>query len=161
LGGLADRLEVEPLDLDTASLLLLRRAGLLALDARLARAEQTDWQAAVHLAAELGCLPLALDQAGAYLEETRCGLQQYLRLYLSHRADLLGHRGGVLADHPDSVATTFSLSFAQVEQQSALAADLLRLSAWLHPDAIPEELFLQGAAHLGPVLAVLEKDPLA
>jgi tetratricopeptide (TPR) repeat protein len=160
LGGLASRLEVEPLDLDTGPLLLLRRAGLLALDAPLAQAEQTDWQVAIQLSEELGGLPLALDQAGAYLEETQCGLQQYLDLFRSHRMELLRRRGGVLTDHPDSVATTWSLSFAQVEQQSALAADLLRLCAWLHPDAIPEELFLQGAAHLGPQLAVLETNSL-
>jgi tetratricopeptide (TPR) repeat protein len=161
LGGLGSRLEVEPLDLDTGPLLLLRRAGLLALDVPLAQAEQTDWQAAVQLSQELGGLPLALDQAGAYLEEAGCGLQQYLDLYRSRRGDLLRRRGGVLADHPDSVATTWALSFVRVEQQSALAADLLRLCAWLHPDAIPEELFLQGAAHLGPLLSALEADPLA
>jgi tetratricopeptide (TPR) repeat protein len=161
LGRLASRLEVEPLDRDTGLLLLLRRAGLLALDAPLAQAEQTDWQAAVRLSEELGGLPLALDQAGAYLEETGCGLQQYLDLYRHHRADLLRRRGGVLTDHPDSVATTWALSFAQVEQESALGAELLRLCVWLYPEAIPEELFLQGAAHLGPLLATLEADPLA
>jgi hypothetical protein len=64
-------------------------------------------------------------------------------------------------DHPDSVATTWSLSFALIEQRSTLAADLLRLCAVLHPDAIPEALFLQAAAHLGPVLATIETDPLA
>ncbi len=85
LGGLASRIEIETLDLDTASLLLLRRAGLLARDASLAQAEQSDWQAAFQLAQEFGGLPLALDQAGAYLEETRCSLQQYLDLYRSHR----------------------------------------------------------------------------
>ena len=74
-GALATRVELETLDLDDAPLLLLRRAGLLALDAGLAQAEPADWQAAVQLAQELGCLPLALDQAGAYLEETRCGLR--------------------------------------------------------------------------------------
>jgi tetratricopeptide (TPR) repeat protein/transcriptional regulator with XRE-family HTH domain len=161
LGRLANRIEVDTLDPDTAALLLLRRAGLLALDAPLAQAEQADQQAALWLSGELEGLPLALDQAGAYLEETQCGLQQYLDLYRSHRADLLRHRGGVVSDHPDSVATTWSLSFASVEQQSALAADVLRLCALLHPDAIPEELFLQGAAHLGPVLATMETDPLA
>lgn len=161
LGGLGSRLEVEPLDLDTATLLLLRRAGLLALEAPLAQAEQVDWQAAVQLSEELGGLPLALDQAGAYLEETQCGLQQYLHLYRSHRADLLRHRGGLVQDHPDSVATTWSLAFAKVEQHSPLAADLLRLCAWLHPEAIPEELVLHGAAHLGPLLSTLEADPLS
>ena len=34
--------------------------------------------------------------------------------------------------------TTLSLSFASVEQQSALAADVLRVCSLLHPDAIPE-----------------------
>ena len=106
-------------------------------------------------------MPLALDQAGAYLEETRCSLQHYLELYQSHRSDLLHYRGGVVLDHPDSVATTWSLSFALIEQRSTQAADLLRLCAMLHPDAIPEALFLQAATHLGPALAPLEGDPLA
>jgi tetratricopeptide (TPR) repeat protein len=106
-------------------------------------------------------LPLALDQAGAYLEETRCNLQYYLDLYKSHRAELLHHRGGLALDHPDSVATTWSLSFASIEQRSAMAADVLRMCSLLHPDAIPEELFLQGAGPLGPVLAAIQTDPLA
>ncbi len=106
-------------------------------------------------------MPLALDQAGAYLEETRCSLQHYLDLYKSHRAELLHHRGGLALDHPDSVPTTWSLSFASIEQRSALAADLLRVCSLLHPDAIPEELFLQGAVHLGPALVAIETDPLA
>jgi tetratricopeptide (TPR) repeat protein len=161
LGRLASRIEIEPLDLDTAPLLLLRRAGLLTRDAPLAQAEPTEWQEAVQIVQELGGLPLALDQAGAYLEETGCGLPQYLELYRRHRTGLLRHRGGVDPDHPDPVATTWSLSFALVESRSALAADLLRLCAVLQPDAIPEELFLQGAAYLGPALADLEKNPLA
>lgn len=161
LGGLAHRLEIETLDLDSAALLLLRRAGLLAFDAPLAQADPSDWQAAVQLSQELGGLPLALDQAGAYLEETRCGLQHYLALYRSHGADLLRFRGGVIQDHPDTVATTWSLSFTLIEQRSAPAADLLRFCSVLHPDAIPEELFLRAATRLGPALAVIETDPLA
>ena len=160
-GALATRVELETLDVDEAPLLLLRRAGLLALDASLAQAEPADWQAAVQLAQELGGLPLALDQAGAYLEETACGLQQYLELSRNYRARLLRHRGGVAPDHPDSVATTWSLSFALIEQRSTLASDLLRLCAVLHPDAIPEALFLRAATHLGPALATIETDPLA
>jgi len=160
LGRLANRIEIETLNLETAALLLLRRAGLLALDAPLAQAEQSVRLAATQISEELDGLPLALDQAGAYLEETRCGLQQYLDLYQSHRAALLRHRGGLIQDHPDSVATTWSLSFAAIKQRSPAAADLLYLCALLHPDAIPEELFLQGASYLGPALAALEAEPL-
>src|SRR5207248_4176665 len=113
------------------------------------------------LSGELGGLPLALDQAGAYLEETGCGLAQYLDLYRKHRTGLLRLRGGVALDHPDPVATTWSLSFGLVESRSALAADLLRLCAVLYPDAMPAELFLHGAAPLGPTLPVPQAGPPA
>ena len=161
LGRLAYHIEVHALGQDEAALLVLRRAGLLAFDTALAQAERADQRAAEDLSLQLGGLPLALDQAGAYLEETGCSLQHYLNLYKSHRADLLRRRGGLILDHPDSVVTTLSLSFASVEQQSALAADVLRVCSLLHPDAIPEELFLQGAVHLGPPLAATGADPLA
>jgi tetratricopeptide (TPR) repeat protein/transcriptional regulator with XRE-family HTH domain len=160
LGRLAHGIEIGTLDSETAALLLQRRAGLLAVDAPLAKTDETNRTAALQIAEELGYLPLAIDQAGAYLEETQCGLQQYLDLYRSRRTDLLCRRGGVVQDHPDSVATTWSLSFAAIQHRSALAADLLRLCAVLHPDGIPEELFLQAAAQLGPVLSTLEMDPL-
>ena len=59
-------------------------------------------------------LPLALDQAGAFLEETRCGLSDYLQLYQTRQAELLIRRGTLVVDHPDPVATTWSLSFEKV-----------------------------------------------
>src|SRR5439155_10315888 len=85
----------------------------------------------------------------------------YLRLYRQQRGALLARRGGLVADHPASVATTWSLSFKQVEQTSPAAADLLRVCAFLHPDAIPEEMLIEGAAHLGPQLKPLATDELA
>src|SRR5581483_8422112 len=57
-----------------------------------------------------------------------------------------------VSDHPHSVVTTFLFSFQQLTQVNAAAADLLRVCAYLSPDAIPEELFRQGAAALGPQL---------
>src|SRR5262249_45113807 len=64
------------------------------------------------------------------------------------RAMLLERRGGVSSDHPASVATTWSLSFQKVEQQCPAAADLLRLYAFLHPDAIPEEMIARDTLSL-------------
>src|SRR5262249_14883062 len=52
-------------------------------------------------------------------------------------------RGEVERDHPASVMATWSLSFEQVERANTLAADLLRLCAFLSPDAIPDEVLLQ------------------
>jgi tetratricopeptide (TPR) repeat protein len=160
MGRLANRIEVDTLDPDPGALVLLRRAGLLSLDVPLEQAEENDRLLATQLCQELSGLPLALDQAGAYIEETQCSLQEYLDLYRSYGTELLRHRGGIVEDHPNSVATTWSLSFAAIEQRSATAADLLRLCAFLHPDAIPEELFLRGTARLGPTLISIGTHPL-
>jgi tetratricopeptide (TPR) repeat protein len=110
---------------------------------------------------DLKGLPLALDQAGAYIEEVSCSPQDYRRLYQIRRAELLKERGGVAPDYPESVATTWSLAFQKVEQGNPAASDLLRLCAFLAPDAIPEEMITKGADHLGPQLQAMASDPLA
>lgn len=97
-------------------------------------------------------LPLTLDQAGAYIGETHCGLTGYLELYRTHGVDLLKERGLFAPGHPDPVATTWALSFQKIEQANPAAAELLQFCAFLHPDSIPEELLTEGASELGPVL---------
>jgi len=54
---------------------------------------------------------------------------------------MLRKRGGLIEDHPISIATTWSLAFAKVEQTNPAAADLLRLCTFLAPDNIPEKQF--------------------
>lgn len=97
-------------------------------------------------------LPLALDQAGAYIKAGQISLSDYLDLYRSHGNVLLRERGGAVPEHPDAVATTWSLSFEQVEQKNPVAAELLQLCAFLSPDAIPEEFITGGAAHFTSAL---------
>ncbi|HWZ19718.1 MAG TPA: FxSxx-COOH system tetratricopeptide repeat protein, partial [Ktedonobacteraceae bacterium] len=159
MGRLAHPLEVDALDNEPGALLLLRRAERLAPDATLEQADVSERAVSLSITQELGGLPLALDQAGAYIEETQCSLADYLHLYRSQRADLLKARGGLVPDHPEPVAATWSLSFAQVEKHSAAAADLLRVCAFLHPDAIPEEIISEGAT-LGPNLQAVAQNPL-
>ncbi len=160
MGKLARRLEVGTMDREDGALLLMRRAGLVAQDAFLSleTASPADCALSHAITEELGDLPLALDQAGAYIEETGCGLADYQHLYQTRRMDLLRTRGGVSDDHPESVATTWSLSFEQVEQHNPAAADLLRLCAFLAPDAIPEELLTEGAGELGEAPAPIITD---
>jgi tetratricopeptide (TPR) repeat protein len=161
MGRLAHALEVDPLDNEPGALFLLRRIGQLAPHAPLKQAEASERAIALSISQELGGLPLALDQAGAYIEETQCSLADYLSLYRTQRAELLKTRGGLVPDHPEPVATTWSLSFAQVAKRSAGAADLLRVCAFLHPDAIPEEIFTEGAAELGPNVQAVAENPLS
>ncbi len=144
LGGIAQRLEVQQMQPETGALLLLRRASLLPLQSFLSEAPHEDRRVACEISQELDGLPLALDQAGAYIKETPCLLGDYLDLYRTHRQDLLHARGSTDSAYPASVATTWSLSFRRVAQANPAAATLLELCSFLAPDRIPEELFRDG-----------------
>ncbi len=100
---------------------------------------------AMNVVMALEAFPLALDQAGAYIEETGCSFAEYLQLYRQHRQALLARRGKQASAYPDSVATTWALSFEKVKQASPAAGALLQLLAFLAPDRIPEELLCDGA----------------
>ncbi|HEU5199220.1 MAG TPA: FxSxx-COOH system tetratricopeptide repeat protein [Ktedonobacterales bacterium] len=165
LGALARGIELPTMTLEEGTLFVLRRANVLPPEASNEHVQQVlqerpgAYTTAQQLVIALGGLPLALDQAGAYVEETPCRLEDYLDLYQLRRADLLKRRGDAVLDHPASVVTTWSLSFEHMEHVNGAAADLLRLCAVLHPDAIPEELFSGGAALLGERLGNTAADP--
>jgi tetratricopeptide (TPR) repeat protein/DNA-binding XRE family transcriptional regulator len=156
-GRIAASIEVEQLGLQEGTLLLLRWIKRLDMDTPLDQAQPADRTAAERIVKEMDGLPLAIIQAGAYIEETGCSLEDYLSYYAEHRKDLLA-RPSRLLDYPQTVATTWALSFEQVQQESAAAADLLCLCAFLAPDAIPEEMLARGAAELGPVLGAAAAD---
>ncbi|GHO97452.1 hypothetical protein KSF_075000 [Reticulibacter mediterranei] len=110
------------------------------------------------LAKLLGGLPLTLDQAGAYLEETGCSVADYLQRYHQQRPLVLARRGLHGGAHPSSVTTTLQLSMERVEQEHPGAIHLLRACALLHPDAIPEELLAAGASYPGQRLQQVVTD---
>ena len=58
-------------------------------------AEPKEAALAREISQEVGGLPLALDQAGAYLEETGTGLGDYLKLLRKRGKELLERRGGL------------------------------------------------------------------
>jgi tetratricopeptide (TPR) repeat protein len=149
--AVAERVEIQKMAAAEGALFLLRRAGITARDAPPSAASDGDRQLAEQISREFGGLALALDQAGAFIEEAPSSLAEYLEFYQSERLKLLDERGG-LGDHP-SVSVTFSLAFKKVAEASAAAADLVRLCAFLAPDAIPEEIFREGAVELGENLA--------
>jgi tetratricopeptide (TPR) repeat protein len=159
-GRIAQRIEIEKMEPEEGTLFLLRRAALLAQDAPLDAASPTDRQAAMEIVHAMDGLPLALDQAGAFIEETRCSLSDYLQFFQTRQTDLLQRRGRLATDHPDTVAATWSLSFEKVQKANPAAADLLRLCAFLDPDGIQEEIFTEGASELGPTLQPVAADPI-
>jgi Domain of unknown function (DUF4062)/Tetratricopeptide repeat len=148
-------LDVPVLDPQVAAEFLVSRTG------------DADRRAALDLAGELGGLPLALEQAAAYVQATGDILAGYLASFRQRRADLLGR--GEPTGYPDTMATTWTLAFGDLQHSAPGAAGLLRLLAFCAPEAIPLRLLLQPrpdlAGQLGeqvaPVLAPLLEDPLA
>jgi tetratricopeptide (TPR) repeat protein len=161
LSAIAQFMEVQKLGTETGALLLLRRAHILAPQAPLELASQADRSIASQIVEELDGLPLALDQAGAYIKETPCSLDEYLVLYQTRRSDLLQTRGSPEKNYQASVATTWSLSFEKVSQTDAAATELLDFFAFLAADTIPEKLLIEGSSSLGPILTAATTDRLA
>jgi hypothetical protein len=160
------RVEIEPMGIDEGALFLLRRANYLPENKALDAATKADQEAARKIATQLGGLPLALDQAGAYIDAKESGLAGYLNRYQTQASELLRRRGELASndplDHPDAVATTWALSFKEIEKANPAAAEILRCCAFLEPsDGIPEEVFKEGAQKLGPVLESVALDPVA
>jgi tetratricopeptide (TPR) repeat protein len=148
----AQVLEVSPLSEQEAFSLLLQRSGFLSEDHPSRRIASEDVAAAHRLCQVLDGLPLALDQAGAYIEETGCSIAEYEQRYQHRQLAMLNERGETAVDHPASVVTTWSLSFTHLEACDPCAADLLRGCAFLAPEVIPQAIFLKGASQLGPHL---------
>ena len=76
-------------------------------------------QAAKNIVASLGCMPLAVDQAGAYIEAGKCGINEYLRQFSSHRQTLMSDatfRGA--SDYDRTVYGTWDLSFKEIERRA-------------------------------------------
>lgn len=165
LGTLAQGINLSPMEPKEGMLFLLRRAKVLPPEAfewdQLIVRLPDAYEAAVELVTILGGLPLALDQAGAYIEETGCSLTSYLQRYTQQRSSLLNRRGSSSgANHPQSVTTTFKLAYERVECEQPTALQLLWICAFLHSEAIPEELFVEGAAYLWPDVAELVSHPV-
>ncbi len=148
-GTLAHSVQLDMLPESEGVLFLLRRAKKLNISQQLEEASETVVQMGKHICRTLGNLPLALDQAGAYIEETGCDLSSYLQRYEEHRFQMLNRRGSLGGDHPDSVATTLSLVYEQVKRLSSLAAAALCLCAFLYEKDIPEALIQVALPFLG------------
>ena len=128
-------LEVPVLDFDTAAAFLVNRAGAVGQEA-----------GARKLAEELGGLPLALEQAAAYMRTTGRTITAYLDLFRRRAIELLAR--GEPNSYDKRVTTTWALAFDQVEQTSPQAVGLLRLVAFCAPEAIPLELLLKPYSEL-------------
>ncbi|MEK6302606.1 MAG: FxSxx-COOH system tetratricopeptide repeat protein [Acidobacteriota bacterium] len=143
--NVAKPLHVEELPLDKAIEFLVKRTG------------DQDKESTKTLAEALGCLPLALEQAGAYIDASGGAMRHYLDLFETRQGELFEH-AEASTDYPHTVATTWSISFGKVEEKDAAAADLLRLLAFFAPDDIPIWVLRDGAEQMPGALAAIAAD---
>lgn len=108
------------------------------------------------LATELDNLPLALEQAGAHISRLRTPVTDYLKSLQQRGLDFLRPNSA----YPVSVARTWDLNIQRVRDEKPAAAALMECVAFLAPDAIPQFLFLEGSAALGPALQEALADAL-
>ncbi|PVF92051.1 TPR-like protein [Serendipita vermifera] len=89
-------------------------------------------QLSMNIAEELGCLPLAIAHAGAYIFRQQC-LDTYLATYRTNPLQLLRQKVDMPQDYPYSVAATVEMSF---EKLSLRARDFLGLLSHLDARSI-------------------------
>ncbi len=138
------RLDV--LDRDEAVAFLRHRTG------------SNDTASLAAVAEVLGDLPLALEQAAAYLDETRTSPADYLALFREHGAELLALGEPLTTEQ--TVATTWQVALDQVRGTPG-AHELLSLCAFLAPDHIPRALLGEHGEKLPDPLGETVGRPLA
>jgi tetratricopeptide (TPR) repeat protein len=148
---LAGPLPVEVLAPTDASGFLLARTGQREPDAK---------AAATTLATTLGGLPLALEQAAAYVATAgTVNLADYVELFATRALELL-ERGQPLG-YQHTVATTWSLALQRLQETKPAAVGLLTLAAFLDPDDLPQPLLAAHPDEVPKPLAATAGDPLA
>jgi len=136
----AQGLEVSGLEeYDAIDLLLCR--------SRLGAAGETPEANAVaaEIVKELGYLPLAIEQAAAYIREA---LRDIFKFLPSYRKDRKVHHSrlsrGNRPFYASSVSNTWHLSFWQIERNNKDATKLLHLLSFLNPDGILTDFLKAG-----------------
>jgi hypothetical protein len=111
------------------------------------------------VAVELGQLPLALEQAAAYLDRSGMPAAEYLALLRQRAKDLFAR--GKVSGRRETIATLWDITLERLGKEDPAAVVLLDLCAYLAPEPIPLDLFSLHADLLPPPLSAAAADPLA
>lgn len=152
----ANVIEVREMDEDTAMQLLSK----LLINQHLL----THGQEARKLIKQLTFLPLAIVQAAAYINENGTTLSSYLSLLEEQEQDVIdllseGFEDDVKVDGryedvKNSVATTWLVSFEQIQRIDPLAAEYLSFMSCVAPKDIPQSLLPPGPSRKKEIEAI-------
>jgi|GEM_PF-1093784 len=152
-GKIADTMNLSALEHDQATALLLSRAGIDSPDER-------QLETVADICNILGYLPLAIDQAGAFLEQTGASLSEYKLILDTKGIVLLENARYSSGTYDQTVATTWLASMEHVREANPGAEDILKLASYLAPDDIPIDLIRSGEEFFTGVLAKTVGDEL-
>jgi hypothetical protein len=143
----AKKVEVDVFRREESQTLLTRRAPALSPQ------ESND------LAQVLGDLPLAIEQAAAWLAETGMQAREYLNLFQEKQIELME-----MSPPPDyqlPVAAAWNVSLDHLARTRPASLRLLQLCAFLAPEPISRSLLSAGQRmHVTPELASALRDPI-
>ncbi|KAH0555801.1 hypothetical protein GP486_006255 [Trichoglossum hirsutum] len=125
--------------LDEAVTLFLRAAGVGDAATEIVRKKATT------VVETLGCLALAIVQAGAYIRKGFCSIDEYCDIYFHRRERLLKHQPiQTRSDYKYSVYTTWEVSIETIKKLPGEASDnaieLIRIFCFLHYEEITEDV---------------------
>jgi endonuclease V-like protein UPF0215 family len=131
--------EVSGMQTDEAISLMLKESGHDLSD-------ETAREMAKPVISMLGCLALAITQAGAVIRQGVCGINEYCQLYSKRRKELLNQKSmQSIGDYQHTVYTTWEVSLRSIEGKSSDfahdAVELLQIFSFLHYEGISEEIF--------------------
>ena len=145
-------LELDAFSVHESFEFLKKRTGL-------ASAFKNQEEGVKELAQELGGLPLALEQAAAYISELKCSAQSYLGQYREQKSILLNREiakpcSEVYSEARLAVQTTWRLNFSYIENDEndeglgKAASFFMKIATYLFPDEIPIEILNVGAPEI-------------
>ena len=145
-------LELDAFSVDESVEFLKKRTGL-------ASAFESQEEGVKELAQELDGLPLALEQAAAYVSVLKCSAQSYLEQYRKQKSILLNRKSAkpcseVYSEARLAVQTTWLLNFSYIENDETdeglgkAASFFMKIATYLSPDEIPIEILNVGAPEI-------------
>ncbi|KAF7972001.1 hypothetical protein HWV62_19283 [Athelia sp. TMB] len=132
-------LELKPLSTEKSVMLLMRAAGL---------ADRGDGseEIAKKLVRRIGCLPLAVEQAGAYMKKKHIPTEELQTLYdRSSLVNVITWENTLSNYETRSVLAAFSIPLQNLRQVSPNTSNLLSVLVYFDPESIPFDFLAHGA----------------
>lgn len=150
-GDFGKTITLEEMDLNTALLFFLRKAGLIGEKDALDKVSQEAIKLSKQILKYLGGLPLVIEQAAVFLSQPNLGEKT---LMLGSYIDIIN----VLTQQKfiySFIIPSLSASLGSVDNQSEVALKLLQICSLLSPELIPEEIlandyFLESLTEVKP-----------